>query len=190
MGSHDQDNGHGAQAIERGNSASRDADFCSIVDLQTLFPAISATWQNIDHLPMLVDAIFQGEEYSTMVIQDRARTGLQALTEEYTQRFAPASLHERFLVETLAISEWRSRHYVRMEADMLEHCPDAFCGEAGKDLDRLQRLADSAQRAYFAALKRLMDAQAKRAPKPAGPRSSGLFAVPKRSPKQTTETLR
>jgi hypothetical protein len=112
-----------------------------------------------------------------MVIQDRVRAGLKVLTEEYTQRFAPASLHERFLVETLAISEWRSRQYMRMEAAIWDHCPDAFSGKAGKDLDRLHRLADSAQRGFSTALKQLMAAQAERAPVPP---SSGLFAVPKR----------
>ena len=112
-----------------------------------------------------------------MVTQDRVRAGLKALTEEYTQRFAPASLHERFLVETLAISEWRSRQYMRTEAAIWDQCPDAFSGRAGKDLDRLHRLADSAQRAFSTALKQLMDTQAKRAPVPP---SSGLFAVPKR----------
>jgi len=120
-----------------------------------------------------------------MVIQNRVRTGLKALTEEYTQRFAPASLHERFLVETLAISEWRSRQYMRTEAAIWDQCPDAFTGRAGKDLDRLHRLADSAQRAFSQALNQLMDVQAKRAPKPAVPPSSGLFAVPKRSGKQS-----
>ena len=120
-----------------------------------------------------------------MVIQDRVRTGLKALTEEYTQRFAPATLEERFLVETLAISEWRGRQYMRTEAAIWEHSPDAFSGRAGKDLDRLHRLADSAQRAFSTALKQLMAAHAKRAPKPAVPPSSGLFAVPKRSRKQS-----
>ena len=44
-----------------------------------------------------------------MVIQDRAESGLKALADEYTQRFAPESPEERVLVETLAISEWRNR---------------------------------------------------------------------------------
>jgi hypothetical protein len=122
-----------------------------------------------------------------MLIQDHASAGLKALTEEYSQRFAPASTIERFLVETLAISEWRSRRYMRTEAAIWEHSPDAFEGKAGKDLDRLHRLADSAQRAFSAALKQLMAMQAARAPKPgvapASP-SSGLFVVPKRSHKQ------
>ena len=112
-----------------------------------------------------------------MLTQDRVRTGLKALTEEYTQRFAPASILERFLVDTLAISEWRSQQYMRTEAAIWDQCPDAFSGRAGKDLDRLHRLADSAQRAYSTALKQLMDTQAKRATMPP---SSGLFAVPKR----------
>jgi hypothetical protein len=115
-----------------------------------------------------------------MVNQDRVKTGLEVLTEEYTQRFAPASLLESFLVETLASYEWRSRQYMRMEAVIWDQCPDAFTGKAGKDLDRLHRLADSAQREFSRALKQLIDMQAKRAPKPAASPSSGLFAVPKR----------
>jgi len=112
-----------------------------------------------------------------MVIQDRVRTGLKALTEEYTQRFAPANLLERFLVETLAISEWRTQLYMRTEAAIWDQCPDAFTGRAGKDLARLHRLADLAQRAFSTTLKQLMAVQARRAP---APPSSGLFAVPKR----------
>lgn len=119
-----------------------------------------------------------------MVIQDGVKTELKALTEEYTQRFAPASLLERFFVETLASSEWRSRQYLRTEAAIWEHTPDAFSGQAGKDLDRLHRLADSAQRTFCTTLKQLKAEQEKRAPKPtskpAPPPSSGLFAVPKR----------
>ncbi len=112
-----------------------------------------------------------------MVNQEPVRTGLKALTEEYIQRFEPASLLERCLVETLAISEWRSRLYMRTEAAIWEQSPNAFSGRAGKDLDRLHRLADSAQRAFSTTLKQLMAMQAKRAPVPP---SSGLFAVPKR----------
>jgi sarcosine oxidase gamma subunit len=73
---------------------------------------------------------------------------------------------------------------MRTEAAIWEHSPDAFSGKAGKDLDRLHRLADSTQRAFSAALKQLMAIQAERAPKPAAPPSSGLFAVPKRSKEQ------
>ena len=112
-----------------------------------------------------------------MVIQDRVRSGLEALTEEYTERFAPASLHERFLVETLAFSEWRNRQFMRMETVIWDHSPNAFSGQAGKDLDRLRRLADSSQRAFSTALRQLMALQAKRTVKPT---SSGLFVVPKR----------
>jgi len=112
-----------------------------------------------------------------MVIQDCVSTGLKALTEEYTQRFAPASLLERFLVETLASYEWRGRQYMLAEAAIWEHSPNAFTGRAARDLGRLQRLADSAQRTFSTTLKQLMAMQAKRAPKPL---SSGLFVVPKR----------
>jgi len=112
-----------------------------------------------------------------MVVQDCVRTGLKALTEEYTQRFAPATFLERFLVETLASYEWRSRQYMRMEAAIRDHCSEAFTARAGKDLDRLHRLTDSAQREFSIALKRLIDMQAERAPVPP---SSGLFVVPKR----------
>ena len=113
-----------------------------------------------------------------MVIQDRVSAGLKALTEEYTQRFAPASLEERFLVETLAISEWRNRRFMRTEAAIWDLHPDAFSGKAGRALDRLHRMADASQRAFSSALKQLMAMQAKRTPKPqSAPR---LFVVPKR----------
>lgn len=121
-----------------------------------------------------------------MLIQDHSSAGLKALTEEYSQRFAPASVLERFLVETLAISEWRSRQYTRTEAAIFEQSPAALSGNAGKDLDRLHRQADSAQLAFASALKQLMKMQAERASKPAAvqaPKSSGLFLVPKRSAK-------
>jgi hypothetical protein len=127
-------------------------------------------------LAVVADAIFSVEDYFTMVIQDRASAGLKALTDEYTQRFAPVSLEEKFMVETLATCEFRSRHYMRTEAAIWDHASDAFTGNAIKDLDGLHRLIDSTQRTFIATLKQLMAAQSKRAPKPP---SSGLFVVPK-----------
>ena len=112
-----------------------------------------------------------------MVIQDRVRTGLKALTEEYTERFAPAFPEEKSLVDTLAICEWRSRLYMRTEAEILEHEPDASAGRAAKHLDRLHRMIDSTQRTFSSTLRLLMAVQAKNRRKPA---TSGLFLVPKR----------
>ena len=120
-----------------------------------------------------------------MLIQNHPSAALKALTEEYSQRFMPASIMESSLVQTLAISEWRTRQFMRTEAAIWEHSPDAFSGKAGKDLDRLHRMVDSTRRTFASALKLLMAIQAERAPKPAVPPSSGLFVVPKRSRKQS-----
>ena len=51
------------------------------------------------------------------MVMDRVETGLKELTEEYTRRFAPASPEERFLVETLAVFEWRSRRCLKQLMD-------------------------------------------------------------------------
>lgn len=124
-----------------------------------------------------------------MVIQDyetpaRTTPGLKALTDDYGRRFAPVCLAERFLVETLAFSEWRVRQYTRMEAAIWRD-PLGTHGWTSKDLDRLHRLGEQAQRTYAGALTRLMAVQKKRAGKsPAAPRTSGLFVVPKRSCEQ------
>lgn len=125
-----------------------------------------------------------------MVIQDyetlaRTTPGLKALTDDYCHRFAPVCLAERFLVETLAFSEWRVRQYTRMEAAIWREPVGGTHGWTSKNLDRLQRLGEQAQRTYSGALTRLMAAQKKRAGKSAAaPRASGLFVVPKRSCEQ------
>ena len=80
-----------------------------------------------------------------MLIQDRVRTGLEALTEEYTQRFAPTSAAENLLVETFAGFEWRVRQYMRAEAAIWEHSRYAFSARDARDLLRLQRLIESAR---------------------------------------------
>jgi hypothetical protein len=116
---------------------------------------------------------------------------LKTLTDEYRRSFNPIAVEERFLVDTLAHSEWRGRQYSRLDSAILEshkiangnsveNSPGKVYCRASKDLQQLHRLADSTQRIYEDALRHLLAIRSERTTDPLK-LSSGLFLVPKRS---------
>jgi hypothetical protein len=117
----------------------------------------------------------------------------KSLSEEYHKEFAPATLEERLLVNTLVHSQWRQRQCWRIEkeywiAEGQIETNESFL-RALKNLEPLGRVQDSAEKRFHSALKqleRIRDARAKAEAKVAKqanpPKSSGLFQVPKRKP--------
>ena len=130
-----------------------------------------------------------GEYSKSPVVAEEVE--LQVLTAEYNDRFAPATLEERFLVSRLVRSEWLSRRFMRLEAaiwnanEVTDGAGDNSLGaiycRASKDLDQVGRGLDSAQRNFHTALTRLLAIRARRAPAQAPAGGTGLFLVPKRS---------
>ena len=117
-------------------------------------------------------------------IMPAADAGLQTLHDDFHREFAPATLEERFLVDMLAHSAWRQDQYRRLDTAMwnyLSMCPTS--SRTARELDRIGRGEEAANKSFHSALKRLMAIRESRAKvadakKPVPP-SSGLFCVPK-----------
>lgn len=110
---------------------------------------------------------------------------LAQLTAELYERFHPADVTERFLVDTLVHNQWRLRRLRRMEAVYFEHLAETAV-DPNKNLDptfatafeRVQRLVDNCERSSHRALKELAArAQTRRIPrrKSPGQKSSDAF---------------
>jgi len=127
------------------------------------------------------------------MIKSHVTVEYKALSEEYHKEFAPATLEERFLVNTLVHSQWRQRQCMRLEKEYWDAEGKIETNEAlyrvMKKLEPVGRLAESANKSFCTTLKQLLSLRAARAKAEAKaakqlnpPKSSGLFQVPKRTP--------
>jgi hypothetical protein len=132
---------------------------------------------------------------STFINQESSAE-FEGLRAEYWDWLAPVGIQERFLVEDMLWSEFRCRHYSRMEAAIWKLYPngpdpmfaDTTAPAAGKSLggeadieaaralERLRRLSVSCEKRYEKALKRLLSLRAKAAKRAPEAQSAGRSA--------------
>jgi hypothetical protein len=125
------------------------------------------------------NALKHGVDAQAQCIPGESIAALDQLAAEYHTRYAPATPEERALVDTLVSAEWELRRLRRASAEIWEKGMDdddrlqlaeAFNIYSSLFL-RLQRIADSTQRAFRYALKQLEALQAAR-PQPPEPTDS------------------
>src|ERR1700691_2873287 len=106
------------------------------------------------------------------IMFDEKPEDLAELAAEYHEHHSPADANQRFLVDTLVHNEWRLRRTRRVEADLWYRAYNTFVvknievtlkctsGDAfatdSSTFERLQRIANSCERAYHRAHKELM----------------------------------
>jgi hypothetical protein len=148
------------------------------------------------------------------IMFDETAGDLADLAAEYHDQYRAANSAQRFLVDSLIANEWRIRRSRRVEAELWEHATndylaqnieaaacssgDAFAS-AAPTFERLQRVANSCERAYHRALKELQHQQVARghalgSPQPdagptAAPAPAPAPAAPQApQPQQSTST--
>jgi hypothetical protein len=105
------------------------------------------------------------------IMFDEKPEDLAELAAEYHEHHSPADADQRFLVDTLVHNEWRLRRIRRVEAELWQSASDLFIvknldttmtctsGDAfatgSSTFERLQRVANSCDRAYHRAHKEL-----------------------------------
>ena len=105
------------------------------------------------------------------IMFDEKPEDLAELTAEYHELYSPADSKQRFLVDSLVHNEWRLRRMRRVEAELWQTVSNAFLvkniettitctsGDAfatdSSSFERLQRVANSCDRAYHRTLKEL-----------------------------------
>ena len=107
---------------------------------------------------------------ATQIMFDESAEDLAELAAEYHEHHSPADSGQRFLVDTLVSNEWRLRRLRRVEAELWDTATNTFMaantevpactsGDAfatgSVTFERLQRIANSCERAYHRALKEL-----------------------------------
>ena len=105
------------------------------------------------------------------IMFDEKPEDLAELAAEYHEHYSPTDAKQRFLVDTLVHNEWRLRRMRRVEAELWRNAYSTFVvknidvtlkctsGDAfatgSFTFERLQRIANSCERAYHRALKEL-----------------------------------
>jgi hypothetical protein len=119
-----------------------------------------------------MNALKTGIDANSLIIQHESAGRLEALIDEYYDRFHPTTPEQRMLVDTLVDSEWLLRRFRRVEAQLWQQgFPDikdaifdvnlaiAF-RKTCDEFSRLQRRIDMTQRHYHKALHELERLQA------------------------------
>jgi hypothetical protein len=122
-----------------------------------------------------MNALKTGIDANSLIIQHESAGRLEALVDEYHDRFHPTTPEQRMLVDTLADAEWLLRRFRRVEAQLWQQgFPDikdaifdvnlaiAF-RKTCDEFSRLQRRIDMTQRHYHKALHELQRLQAQEA---------------------------
>jgi hypothetical protein len=122
-----------------------------------------------------MNALKTGIDANSLIIQHESAGRLEALADEYYDRFHPTTPEQRMLVDTLVDSEWLLRRFRRVEAQLWQQgFPDikdaifdvnlavAF-RKTCDEFSRLQRRIDMTQRHYRNALHELERLQAQEA---------------------------
>ena len=118
-----------------------------------------------------MNALKTGIDAQSQTIPGEPISQLEALTDDYYQRFCPTTPEQRMLVDTLIDCEWLLRRFRRVEGQMWENpiFEITFAKAFRDDSDhfaRLQRRIDATQRNYRNALHELQRLQAEE-PEPA-----------------------
>ena len=119
-----------------------------------------------------MNALKTGIDAGTHIIQHESPSRLEALADEYYDRFHPTTPEQRMLVDTLVDSEWLLRRFRRVEAQLWQqgfpNVTDAIFDvnlavafrKTCDEFSRLQRRIDMTHRHYRHALQELERLQA------------------------------
>src|SRR5208283_4672611 len=119
-----------------------------------------------------MNALKTGIDANSLIIQHESAGRLEALADEYHDRFHPTTPEQRMLVDTLVDSEWLLRRFRRVEAQLWQQgFPNATSGifdvnlavafrKTCDEFSRLQRRIDMTHRHYHKALQELERLQA------------------------------
>jgi hypothetical protein len=115
-----------------------------------------------------MNALQHGIDARLSVLPGEDPDELAALAAEYRHHYKPATVEQSFLVESLIQADWNRRRYDRIQAELTarlfdEQDPDDRSvaalflpgNQAGRALHRVIRLYQTAQNAWFRALKEL-----------------------------------
>jgi hypothetical protein len=115
------------------------------------------------------NAIKHGLSAAFRVLPDENQQDFDELVAEYNRTFAPATTHERFLVEEMVQSRWRLARVRRLETAVIEQMigpgdpadadfqlANAFINNTAGPLIVLQRYAAAAERTGYRALQQLL----------------------------------
>ena len=121
-----------------------------------------------------MNALKTGIDAQSQTIPGEPISQLEALTDDYYQRFCPSTPEQRMLVDTLIDCEWLLRRFRRVEGQMWENpiFEITFAKAFRDDSDhfaRLQRRIDATQRNYRNALHELQRLQAEEPEPPPSP---------------------
>jgi hypothetical protein len=123
-----------------------------------------------------MNALKHGIDSQTAVLPGEDPAEYEALAAEYSERFKPSTPEQHFLVQTMIQADWNRRRYTRIQNELTARLLDEMDpadrslaalflpgNRAGRALNRVIRLYDAAQNAWFRALtqlKRLQQEQA------------------------------
>jgi len=118
-----------------------------------------------------MNALKTGIDARSQTIPGEPISQLEALTDDYYERFCPTTPEQRMLLDTLVDCEWLLRRFRRVEGQMWENpiFEITFAKAFRDDSDhfaRLQRRIDATQRNYRNALHELERLQAEEAVEP------------------------
>jgi hypothetical protein len=157
------------------------------------------------HAASRYNAAKHGIVATTQIMFDESAADLAELAAEYHEHHNPADPGQRFLVDTLVGNEWRIRRLRRAEAELWDHATNIFMAAntevpactsgdafatAAPTFERLQRVANSCERAYHRALKQLQVARGhalRRPPSETAPTPAAAPPQPEQSKTSSTK---
>jgi hypothetical protein len=113
------------------------------------------------------NALKSGIDAESLIIHGEDRAALEALTQEYVERFHPTTPEQRHYVDTLIRNDWQLRRLAKVDAQIWErelisplkyeeNAPHGRAyGSGSTTFFRLQRRMDCAERSYQRALREL-----------------------------------
>jgi hypothetical protein len=140
------------------------------------------------------NALKSGIDAESLIILGEDRAALEALTQEYVERFHPTTPEQRHFVDILIRDDWQLRRLAKVDAQIWEYelafplkrdenAPHGRAYASGSTIFfRLQRRIDSLERSYQRALRELQRLQAmEEAAQVPDPRPSRIGFVPQKS---------
>jgi hypothetical protein len=118
------------------------------------------------------NALKSGIDAESLIILGEDRAALEALTQEYVERFHPSTPEQRHFVDILIRDDWQLRRLAKVDAQIWEYeltfplkrdenAPHGRAYASGSTIFyRLQRRMDCAERSYQRALRELQRLQA------------------------------
>src|SRR5579864_4682701 len=118
------------------------------------------------------NALKSGIDAESLIILGEDRAALEALTQEYVERFHPTTPEQRHYVDTLIRDDWQLRRLAKVDTQLWEYelafplkrdenAPHGRAYASGSTtFFRLQRRMDSVERSYQRALRELQRLEA------------------------------